>query len=177
MHDSESRLAWALALAADSDPVRIAETHGLVTGLVCGAPDEADARLVEELLRLNPPPQAKPDLDVQLLDAVAGLKRELASSELDFQLLLPTDERSLDERTACLAHWTGGFLAGFGARGELPPRGEAREAVGLLEQITRAGCDPEAGDEQQESALTELSEFVRVAALLLREHRLETPEA
>jgi hypothetical protein len=91
---------------------------------------------------------------------------------MDFRPLLPTDDRPLAERTRCLASWVSGFLAGFGAGSTRVEGTDSTEALRLLEQIARAGIDPEADDEEQEQAFSELSEFVRVAALLLREEGL-----
>ena len=75
-------------------------------------------------------------------------------------------------RSRCLASWVSGFLAGFGAGSIAVESADSNEALRLLEQIARAGTDPDADEQEQESAFLELSEFVRVAALLLREEGL-----
>ncbi len=91
---------------------------------------------------------------------------------MDFRPLLPTDERPLAERTRCLAFWSTGFLAGFGAGEHAPESGDAKEALTCIEQLARAHTDPEADPEAEETAFAELSEFLKVAALLLREESL-----
>lgn len=171
--DQESKLAWILALAADRDPERVAETHGVVVGLLCARPRQDEKELATHLAALQVGDWDSARVREQLGPALSVLKSELASSELRFEPLLPTDDRPLDERTRCLAHWCSGFLAGFGAGEPVLESGDARSAVRMIEQIARAASDPQADQEEEESAYTELSEFLRVAALLLREETLD----
>ena len=177
MNDNESKLAWILALAADTDPAQVAETHGIVIGLLCGSPDQSDESLTDSLAALQVGDWDSDRIKEQLGPALSGLRAELSSPELEFRPLLPTSERPLDERTRCLAHWCSGFMTGFGAgfpaaaMSQQPP--ETKEALQMLEQISRAASDPETDSEAEEAAFFELSEFVKVAALLLREQGLE----
>ncbi|MFU8878544.1 MAG: UPF0149 family protein [Wenzhouxiangellaceae bacterium] len=172
MDNNESKLAWLLALAADEDPARVAETHGVVIGLLSGGPRQTDRELADQLAGLQVGDWNSERIQQQLGPAISTLRAELASPEMDFRLLLPTDDRPLEERTRCLAAWVSGFLAGFGAGGPHIQGGDAGEALRLLEQIARAGIDPDLAHEEQESDFTEISEFVRVATLLLREEGL-----
>jgi len=172
MDNHESKLAWLLALAADAQPERIAETHGVVIGLLAGGPRQSDRELADQLAGLQVGDWNSARIQENLGPAISTLRNELASPDMDFKPLLPTDDRPLNERTRCLAAWVSGFLAGFGAGAPPLEQPDASEALRLLEQIARAGTDPEADDEEQESAYAELSEFVRVAALLLREEGL-----
>jgi uncharacterized protein YgfB (UPF0149 family) len=172
MNDNESKLAWLLALAADSDPARVAETHGVVIGLLVAAPKQNDQQLADQLAGLQVGDWSSDKIQQQLGPAISTLRSELSSPDMDFRPLIPTDDRPLDERTVCLASWVTGFLAGYGTAGPPAEQGDAGEALQMLEQIARAGLDPDAEDEAQEEALTELNEFVRVATLLLREERM-----
>jgi hypothetical protein len=172
MDDNESKLAWLLALAADKEPARIAETHGIVIGLLAGGPRQSDREIADQLAGLQVGDWNSQRIQDNLGPAISTLRSELASPDMDFRPLLPTDDRPLTERTRCLARWVTGFLAGFGAGATKVEGSDSAEALRLLEQIARAGTDPEAGDEEQEQAFSELSEFVRVAALLLREEGL-----
>ncbi|MDX1625793.1 MAG: UPF0149 family protein [Wenzhouxiangellaceae bacterium] len=172
MNDNESKLAWLLALAADDDPARIAETHGVVVGLLAGGPNQSDRDLADQLAALQVGDWTSERIQEKLGPAIGTLRSELSSPDMDFRPLLPTDDRPLDERTRCLASWVTGFLAGFGA-GKPDVKGrDAAEALRMLEQIARAATDPDTEMEVQESAYAEISEFVKVAALLLREEGL-----
>ncbi len=170
--DHESRLAWILALAADANPRHIAETHGVVIGLLCANPEQSNDQLAEALAGLQVGDWTSTRIQAQLGPALAALRGELASPDLDFRPLLPTDDRPLPERAECIGAWASGFMAGFGAGGPALDTPEANEALRMISQITRAFSDPAADSETEEQAFAELSEFLRVATLLLREEGL-----
>ena len=94
--------------------------------------------------------------------------QQLESPDFDFELLMPDDERPVDERGDALLAWGRGFLGGFGlAAGESPPLSEeSSEALADLARITANELsyeDPQADEE----ALGEVAEFVRVAVMLV----------
>lgn len=167
--DQESKLAWILALAAEPEPTHVAETHAVVIGLLCAKPSQGSDELARHLAALQIGDWTSDQIQVQLGPALAVLRTELDSAEMRFQPLLPSEDRPLDERTRCLAHWCSGFLTGFGAGQPAIGSEDAREALQLLEQIGRAITDADADQEAEETAYVELVEFVRIAVLLLRE--------
>lgn len=167
--EPESKLAWVLALAAEAEPASVAETHAVVVGLICAQPQQNVDDLSRQLAALQVGDWSSDQVREKLGPALDALRAELESAELQFQPLLPSEDRSLDERTRCLAHWCSGFLTGFGAGGATISSDEAREALLMLEQIARATTDSDSDQEVEESAYTELVEFVRVAILLLLE--------
>lgn len=170
--NQESKLAWILALAAEPEPNHVAETHAVVIGLLCAKPSQKPEELARHLAALQVGDWSSDQIMAQLGPALGSLREELDSSDLRFQPLLPSEDRSLAERTGCLAHWCSGFLTGFGAGQPSISGSESREALQMLEQIARAATDDEADQEAEENAYTELVEFVRVAVLLLREENL-----
>jgi uncharacterized protein len=94
--------------------------------------------------------------------------QQLEDRSFGFELLLPPSERGTTERAAALFDWCRGFLGGFGlAAGAKPPLSEeGEEALGDLARLAQAA--PETGEEEEDQdALAEIEEFVRVAALLL----------
>lgn len=173
MPDQDIKLAWILALANEPEPTCVAEAHGLVIGLLSAKPSLKHDELITQLAALQMGEWDRDDLREQTESALKSLQAELEASELSFRPMLPMDERPLEERTRCLAHWCSGFLSGFGAGEPTIAPGETTEAVHLLEQIARATTEAEADTEAEESAYAELVEFVRVAVLLLREHNRE----
>jgi uncharacterized protein len=170
--EQESKLAWILALAADQDPAGISETHAVVIGLLCAKPDLDERALSAHLAALQVGEWSSDDILRQIGPALTALKSELASPEMKFYPLLPSDDRPLDERTTCLAHWCSGFLTGFGAGEPVLKTSESRDALRMIEQIARAATDPDSDQEVEEEAFSDLSEFLRVAVLLLREESL-----
>lgn len=170
--EQESKLAWLLALAADNTPETVAETHAVVTGLLCARPNQEDRELATHLAALQVGDWTSERILDQLGPALGVLRNELSSADMDFRLLLPTEDRPLEERTRCLAHWCSGFLTGFGAASPTIRSEEASDALRMLEQIARAATDSESDQEAEEGAYIELVEFVRVAVLMLREESL-----
>jgi uncharacterized protein YgfB (UPF0149 family) len=94
----------------------------------------------------------------------------LSDRQMDFDLLIPTDDRPIEERTQALTAWCSGFLYGLGSGGAADPQrlsGELGELVRDLTEITRADVDSSDSAEANESALAQLVEFVRVGVQLV----------
>lgn len=97
-----------------------------------------------------------------------GIQARMEDNDLDLALLLPDEDASLQARSAALFDWCRHFLGAFGlAAGAEPPLSEeGAEALQDLARLATATAEPD-GDEEDEAALAEIEEFVRVAALLL----------
>lgn len=119
------------------------------------------------------------DLADGALDALyLATRAQLGDPGLGFALLLPDDEQALDERAEALLDWCRGFLGGFGlvGRSTRPLSAEAKEALEDLGKIAASNLSYDE-PETDEAALTEVSEFVRVAALLLHGDTLAGEDA
>ncbi|HEY4555346.1 MAG TPA: UPF0149 family protein, partial [Lysobacter sp.] len=94
--------------------------------------------------------------------------QQLGNRSFEFDLLLPGDDTSLATRSGALFDWCRGFLGAFGLASGAAPKlsDESREALGDLAKLAAASPQDE-GDEEDEEALVEIEEFVRVATLLL----------
>ncbi len=93
---------------------------------------------------------------------------QIQDRSFGFALLLPDDEAGIAERSGALFDWCRGFLGAFGlAAGASPPLSdEGREALADIARLAAARPQDD-GDEEDEAALSEIEEFVRVAVLLL----------
>jgi len=160
--------------AGDLDSAELAECHGVICGLItrqaAGTPNDCFVHLASLQLVVDPGP-AMQELIVELYEST---RRQLDDEELGFALWLPEDDEPLEERTIALARWCSGFLAGLASGGQFDTlSGEAREALDDLQQIGRAELTaPEGPDdesEDDEEALFEISEYVRIVALMMRE--------
>jgi hypothetical protein len=165
------RLARQLAGAdVDASP---AEVHGIAVGLLCAGAADPFGRWERELL------EDAEEGNVLAAECRRSLRalHERSTAELDdtgmgFAPFLPDDERPLAERALALRDWCAGFLYGFGIAGISPDRAlsaEGREALRDLGELTRLDAEHVADSEDEEGALVEIVEFVRVAALLIRE--------
>lgn len=144
---------------------RASELHGALCGWLAGGganEREWPARvLVDDAL---PAPAAGGALDALRTVSAA----QLADRSFAFDLLLPGEGASLEVRSGALFDWCRGFLGGFGLAAGGTPRlsDESREALGDLAKLAAASPQDD-GDEEDEAALVEIEEFVRVATLLL----------
>jgi uncharacterized protein YgfB (UPF0149 family) len=101
----------------------------------------------------------------RLREATVG---QLEDRGFGFELLLPDADASLRDRSGALFEWCRGFLGGFGlAAGAAPPLSdEGKEALADLARLAAATAQDD-GDQEDEDALAEIEEFVRVAVLLV----------
>jgi uncharacterized protein YgfB (UPF0149 family) len=116
---------------------------------------------------------ADPQLPAPAAGSPLQCLRDHAVEQLDarnfaLDLLVADDDASLAERSGSLFDWCRGFLGGFGlAAGANPPLSEeGSEALADLAKLAAASPQDD-GDEDDEAALAEIEEFIRVAALLL----------
>src|SRR5690606_5228762 len=138
-----------------------AELHGSLCGWLAGgaplAPDWA-ARVM-----------ADPALPPAGGDSALGRLGEATAAQFDdhafgLQLLMPPADAPRAGRGGALFAWCRGFLGGFGlsAGSEPPLSDEGREALADLARLAAASPQDD-GDEDDEDAMAEIEEFVRVA--------------
>jgi uncharacterized protein YgfB (UPF0149 family) len=166
---SEIELPELSAIEAESRQMALSaspfELHGGLCGWLAGggaSVREWPARVLAD--EQIPAPAPNGPLDRLRLASAA----QLADRSFDFALLLPDADASLAERSGALFEWCRGFLGGFGlATGARPKLSdEGSEALTDLAKLAAAQAQSD-GDEEDEEALVEIEEFVRVAVLLL----------
>ncbi len=147
-----------------------AEAHGSLTGALCATDNyRLEDWLAEILPEGTTPGQAAVASLRQLYEATRGA---LIGTQMQFDLLVPDDEEPIEQRTEALTLWCNGFIYGLGSGGAQDPErlpGDAGEIVRDLAQIMRAGIDEREAVEVNESALSELVEFVRVGVQVVFE--------
>ena len=141
------------------------ELHGALCGWLAGggdqAPDWPSRVLADDALE----PAAPGDVFDRLRAATAA---QLEDRDFGFELMLPEDDAPLVERSGALFDWCRGFVGAFGlATGASPPLSEeGAEALADLVRLSAATPEDD-GDQEDEEALVEIEEYVRVAVLLL----------
>lgn len=147
--------------------VDASELHGSVLGFVCAGGKvgvEADWLHAMQLQMEHAANAALAQRLLAELAAQAGAR--LDDPDITFTPMLPADDRDVDERARALVEWCRGFLGGLGLAGldrEMPP--VATEVVRDIERIAASRDSFE--NDNDEAALIELIEFVRVGVLLL----------
>jgi uncharacterized protein YgfB (UPF0149 family) len=158
----------------DLDAAGLAESHGLLCGLVCREASSNAGDYLQHLAAMRLVKDPGDALNQALTEAWQSTVAQFEDEEMGFALWLPDDDDPLEERTVALARWCSGFLAGLGSGGQLEALSEeAREAIGDLQEIARAELSAPAADdariEDDEAAYAEIVEYVRIVALVLRE--------
>jgi uncharacterized protein YgfB (UPF0149 family) len=147
--------------------VDAAELHGSLCGFLSGGA-EAPGR-GDWLARVMTDPELGPVAHDSALDQLfIATETLMESPDFGFDLLLPDESTPIGERGEAMLAWCRGFLGGFGlaAGGDPPLSEDGAEALRDLAKMAASELtyeDPEADEE----ALSEVAEFVRVAALLL----------
>ncbi|HXK55997.1 MAG: UPF0149 family protein [Gammaproteobacteria bacterium] len=148
-----------------------AEVHGLLCGLLCGTAADAAERWFAELF-----PQAEAG-DLLREECQHTLRRlyertlaSIADPGMGFELLLPSDRKPIRLRASGVRDWCEGFLYGLGLAGAADENAFAqstRESLIDIGEIARMNIDDLSdGDEEEEEALMQVTEFLRVAVLL-----------
>lgn len=163
---------------ADAD-MYASESHGALCGMICAA-GQAD---LETWLK-----QVFVDFDLNNMhikeasQLLAGLfenaKIQLNDAEAGFQLLLPEDNDSLEERVEALAQWCQGFTYGLAAGGLKKDQKLPEDTAELLQdmvEIGRAAHAEEEAGEADEDAYMQLCEYVRMGVLLINEELQPMP--
>ena len=150
----------------------LSESHGLLCGLLCCQQADTPGYFLDHLVAMQLLGDRGSALGVVMTEAWEATRHQLDDEELGFELWLPDDDESLEDRTLSLAQWCSGFLAGLGSACSLESLSEpAREALEDLIEISRAELSSGhgAGNEEEEAAYAEIVEYVRVVALTFRE--------
>jgi uncharacterized protein YgfB (UPF0149 family) len=163
-HDELDGVVARLKLGIDAS-----ELHGSLCGYLSGGGRLGRQPLLAAL-QLDGEEVTPSTADQSVLDRlVRQSEEELADPELGFEPLLPPDDRPLQDRVESLVDWCRGFLGGFGLAGADKHGRLTEEAQEILRDLaTIAGSAFEFGDAgEDEDALIEVHEFVRVGAMLL----------
>lgn len=182
LRDLPDYLILASALEKFGTEVTPSEMHGTLSGLLC-ANTGADAEIWQQALWPNQP---RGDLlateALDLFNQTHDITRkQLNDPSCEFQMLLPDDDDSLDQRVHALGDWCQGYLIGLSLGGitdlaALPE--DAREIANDMLEIARAGTSYDLeGSEEDENAYTQLTEYLRVGVLLINEELQPTQAA
>jgi uncharacterized protein len=156
--------------------ISAAEAHGIATGMLC-----LDNRVesmtwieesFEEVNSIN-------NEDKSELFSLFDQTRELLeSTDFEFALLLPEDDFPLSEQAEALQQWCEGFLFGVGfVNSTTDWSGESSEILQDIVEISK--MDTAVEGEEDENALVEIYEYLKMGVLLIREelhHSIESAQ-
>jgi uncharacterized protein YgfB (UPF0149 family) len=172
-HDVDQALRSADAV------VSVAEAHGCLCGAVCVLPQFSARHWLRELLPDPAEGELLPESAV-INSVLENLHHDTCSAlrgaDMQFVPLLPDDELPLSERVAALAHWSQGFLYGFGIGAPATAAqfsDPVSEVLKDLSEIARADAPGGSGSDEEEQAYTELVEYLRAAVQLIYDELAE----
>ncbi|HHJ36370.1 MAG TPA: YecA family protein [Gammaproteobacteria bacterium] len=158
------------------------ESHGALCGMLCAqGATEASQWMLHVLGEHEESTKALQQAGKKLLQIHQLSVEQMNDIDGEFELMLPDDDEPLEARVEALGTWCQGFVFGLAIGGikedtELPE--DSKELIKDIIEISRAGyvVDEEAelavaeeGDEEDEVAFMEVSEYVRMGTLLIYE--------
>ncbi len=150
-----------------------AEAQGFALGLAVVKADDPLVRWQQELYADFDPADVLAGECRDLLDRVfADVFAAEPADSLQLVLLLPENIVVDSARVGAVRDWCQGFLYGFGLGGARPEgrlSEQSRELLRDITEITRLDVDDVENDEEHQSALIEIEEYLRVGVLLLRD--------
>lgn len=166
-------------LASADIELGAAEVHGVLCGLLCSGYEDAQACWYGELFTANSDGDL---LEQECRASLDQLGREtedaIGGPGLGFTPFLPDDTVSLRQRATAVSEWCQGFLYGVGLTGVAPGQqlsDETSEALNDFAEISRMDTQSLEESEEEEDALTEIIEFLWVAAMLVYGERVPDP--
>lgn len=163
-----------LALQTLDADINASEIHGTLSALLCADNANTGENWYQNLVPNIENPDAQHDDAVQALKLLCDeTRRHLNDPTCDYQLLLPQDDNDISTRTTALSDWCQGFIMGLMICGlkdfHKLPENSAEVSQDIME-ISRASSSYESDQtEEDEVALEELIEYVRVGVLLINE--------
>jgi len=156
------------------------QAHGLLCSRLAVLGTDAGIGWLDQVLEGSDPDNALRSECEGMLDALYSFThRQLAGRQSEFEPLLPHDSDSTIIRADAIARWCEGFLHGLVSGSpddklkELLAGDPLSDIIKDMLQITRATVDQETDDETNESAYSELVEYLRVAVQLTYEELAE----
>lgn len=168
-HEQLSRSLIQNRAAADAS-----ESQGILCGILCAegrADEQSWVRQVmgEEALQGDV-------LANECVDDLDRLYREsieqMNDPDMGFQLFLPEEDDDIDKTVGSVSEWCQGFLFGFSLSGMLNEKNlpaEVREIIDDFIEITKVNFENSENPEEDEQALTEIIEYVRMGVLYIFE--------
>lgn len=152
-----------------------AEAHGLATGMLC---IENQMEVGNWLSQLLEDEIVLVDEDKIVLVSLFEQTRKLLNDEDDgfrFDIFLPGEDDALSNQLEALRFWCEGFLFGVGfSRSSSDWPGETGEIMKDIVEFTKLDSHvDEQMDDEDESALIEIQEYLRVAVMMIKEQFME----
>lgn len=149
------------------------ELHGILSGFICGGIDLDSKSWLTHLNDVINEGMGLPANAKVLAKTIhAKIVSQVTDDGLGFSLLLPDDDKPLDDRCDAMAKWAQGFLLGFGMVQQALNQSteEIQELIKDVRDISQVSLDFEQENEAFEIAYAEIVEYLRMGAMLCFNH-------
>lgn len=148
------------------------ESHGMLCGMLCN-PDAFDPRVWLEHTtgRSDLTPFGESGSDHAMWELLRATQVAIESDDLSFTLPFADADDEFNEAVDALRRWCRGFLSGFGLAGMPDLSALSEDCRGFIKDVgefSRAE-DEAVATEENERALVEITEYLRIGVLMLRE--------
>jgi len=155
-------------ITAEDVTIHGSELHGVLTGLICAGYSFENSdylKMLNDMFNNSEPLPNKLRMTIKLL--FGQVWSDILNDSYSFNLLLPDDDDSLIERGHALGKWVQGFNLGFGLQQHKSTQfsADVKEVLQDFAEIANLSDEIEE-DETTEQAYFEISEYVRISALL-----------
>lgn len=145
------------------------QLHGMMCGYLCAGADSQGEAYISALLN-NKKDEASRSAILAMSAVFSISQQQISNFDFEFELLLPDENESLIDRAQAFSEWCEGFTQGLNLAGvglDQFYEEEAQEALQHIIEFADLDCGSIDIDEEDESALMEVSEYARMAVLRL----------
>jgi uncharacterized protein YgfB (UPF0149 family) len=160
---------FADSIAVLALEISSSELHGMMCGYLCAGADSQGEAYLRALLN-NKKDEASRSALLAMFAVFSVSQQQISNFDFEFELLLPDDNEPLIMRAQAFSEWCEGFTQGLDMAGvglDQFYEEEAQEALQHIIEFAELDCDSLDVDEQDESALMEVSEYTRMAVIRL----------
>ncbi|HPE60923.1 MAG: UPF0149 family protein [Thiothrix sp.] len=149
-----------------------AEVHGMATAVLVHDRDHPPQQWLGRVLKGDPMDYHWQETSEMLLALYRQITDQLNGGSMAFDLLLPPEQQGLAERVQGLQQWCQGFAYGIALSGLSSLESLPADSREWVQDVIRIGAAGELGtdnEDESETALMELEEFLRVGVLMMNE--------
>lgn len=150
--------------------MRASEVHGMVCGEICRRLRLGHDADFPALLGVPENAGGAGQAVLKAVDELADQSRRALDAGMEFSLLMPGDDERVEERTVSLADWARGFTLALLRGGRLTLEELDSNSAELVQDLLKISeARPGEESEEDERALTEIEEYMRVGVQLVYE--------
>lgn len=144
--------------------------HGKFCGFLCAGAIEQGESFLKELLKESKKKSKTESVLRHLFVFYVYTQFQLNQEDFSFELFLPQDDWSIQERAQAFSEWCAGFIETFISASQLQELSdEDEEVIAFLKEFSQLDAETLRETEDEERALFELETFAKLAVLQLKE--------